>query len=272
MGATLAESILLNTSSSSELESHIALQVGLTNPDAPVFDGDERLKPITYGHLHRALLDLTGTIRSNGVLSPGDTAAIVVPNSVDFVGAFLATCLSRAVAAPLNFKYKKDELIFYLTDQRAKAVILPTFGANPAAREAARQLNIPVYRIKAINDPEWGGVAFTLFDETRGKFLKDEQAPPPPTTTTRRRGSNPNKPSNHLKDPPRPSDVALLLHTSGTTSRPKGVPLTHGNICASISNIRRTYDFSPQDRSLLVMPLFHVHGLMCGLLTQLASR
>jgi hypothetical protein len=77
MGATLAESILLNTStttssssSSSALESHIALQVGLTNPDAPVFDGDERLKPITYGHLHRALLDLTATIRSNGVSRP----------------------------------------------------------------------------------------------------------------------------------------------------------------------------------------------------------
>lgn len=264
MGATtLAESILLNTSfSSKQYENNVALQVGLTNPEAPVFEGDERLKPITYGHLHRALLDLTGVIRSNGVLSPGDTAAIVIPNSVDFVGAFLATCLARAVAAPLNFKYKKDELIFYLTDQKAKAVILPTIGANTAAIEAASQLGIPVYRIKAINDPEWGGVAFTLFDETRGTFLKEAKG------LSRACSTNQLK----LKDPPKPSDVALLLHTSGTTSRPKGVPLTHSNICASISNIRKTYEFSPEDRSLLVMPLFHVHGLMCGLLTQMASR
>lgn len=58
--------------------------------------------------------------------------------------------------------------------------------------------------------------------------------------------------------------MALFLHTSGTTSRPKGVPLTHKNLAASIANIWHTYRFTPQDRSLLVMPLFHVHGLMAG--------
>ncbi len=59
-------------------------------------------------------------------------------------------------------------------------------------------------------------------------------------------------------------DVALLLHTSGTTSRPKAVPLTHGNLSASLTNIIATYQLQPSDRSLLVMPLFHVHGLMAG--------
>ena len=65
-------------------------------------------------------------------------------------------------------------------------------------------------------------------------------------------------------DEPKADDVALFLHTSGTTSRPKGVPLNQGNLAASLANIALTYELSPKDRSLLVMPLFHVHGLMAG--------
>jgi len=68
---------------------------------------------------------------------------------------------------------------------------------------------------------------------------------------------------------PVPEDVALFLHTSGTTSRPKGVPLTHGNLMASIANIAATYQLTPRDRSLIVMPLFHVHGLIGATLSTL---
>lgn len=67
-----------------------------------------------------------------------------------------------------------------------------------------------------------------------------------------------------LADPPQPEDVALFLHTSGTTSRPKGVPLTQSNLATSLDNIAKTYEFTSEDVSLLVMPLFHVHGLMAG--------
>uniref|UniRef100_I2CS66 Peroxisomal-coenzyme a synthetase n=1 Tax=Nannochloropsis gaditana (strain CCMP526) TaxID=1093141 RepID=I2CS66_NANGC len=63
----------------------------------------------------------------------------------------------------------------------------------------------------------------------------------------------------------------MYMHTSGTTSRPKRVRLTHGNLVASLANIQATYELSPADRTLLVMPLFHVHGLIAGLLTSLAS-
>lgn len=63
---------------------------------------------------------------------------------------------------------------------------------------------------------------------------------------------------------PNKEDVALFLHTSGTTSRPKGVPLNQGNLAASLANIALTYELTPKDRSYLVMPLFHVHGLMAG--------
>ena len=79
------------------------------------------------------------------------------------------------------------------------------------------------------------------------------------------------KTAQNESDDPTPEDEALFLHTSGTTSRPKGVPLSHANLTASIKNITATYEFTPTDVSLLVMPLFHVHGLMAGLLAPLSA-
>ncbi len=68
-----------------------------------------------------------------------------------------------------------------------------------------------------------------------------------------------------------PGDVALVLHTSGTTSRPKIVPLTHENLCTSAYNIQSAYELSSTDRCLNVMPLFHIHGLIAAILSTLVS-
>src|SRR4029453_16661801 len=57
-------------------------------------------------------------------------------------------------------------------------------------------------------------------------------------------------------------DAALVLHTSGTTSRPKQVPLSHRNLCSSARHIIAVLGLSPADRCLNVMPLFHIHGLV----------
>ena len=70
---------------------------------------------------------------------------------------------------------------------------------------------------------------------------------------------------------PSDSDVALFLHTSGTTSRPKGVPLRHLNLMKSVDNIKNTYALTPDDTTLIVMPLFHVHGLIGACLSTLNS-
>src|SRR5262245_16438524 len=204
-------------------------------PQPAVFipDGPE----VTYGQLQQQIEAVTAALREGGVQA-GEPIAIVLPNGLEFLVAFLATTWARAVAAPLNPGYKVEEFRFYLEDAGARAVIVSP-GDHPA-REAARQLQIPIWE---------GGL------NARGQvFVRRQTGQPAP---------NPDRSA------PTAGDVALFLHTSGTTSRPKGVPLTHGNLTASIANIAATYQLTPRDRSLIVMPLFHVHGLLGATLSTL---
>ena len=81
----------------------------------------------------------------------------------------------------------------------------------------------------------------------------------------------PKQPLQSLGGPAQVEDVALVLHTSGTTSRPKIVPLSHRNVITSAGNIRETLRLVSSDRCLNVMPLFHIHGLMAATLASLSS-
>ncbi len=204
-------------------------------PQPAVFipDGPE----VTYAQLQTQIETVTAALRAGGVQA-GAPVAIVLPNNLEFLVAFLATTWARAVAAPLNPGYKVEEFRFYLEDAGAKAVIVSP-GDHPA-REAARQLHLPIWECGL--DPN-------------GRVLVRRQGEP----------ATPNAD----RSPPAAADVALFLHTSGTTSRPKGVPLTHGNLMTSIANIAATYQLTPKDRSLIVMPLFHVHGLIGATLSTL---
>ena len=70
---------------------------------------------------------------------------------------------------------------------------------------------------------------------------------------------------------PNEKNSCLFLHTSGTTSRPKGVPLKHKNLLKSLKNIVDTYELDNNDIAMVVMPLFHVHGLIGVALATLSS-
>ncbi|MBI2704919.1 MAG: AMP-binding protein [Actinobacteria bacterium] len=164
-------------------------------------------------------------------MGAGDVVGIVLPNGVDFLVAFLAVTSARAVAAPLNPSYTAAELAFSLGDARARAV-LAAETTSDALAAAASASRLPVWTMPDL--------------ETSGA-------------------------SARLLDAPSPNDVALFLHTSGTTSRPKGVPLTQGALMASLDNIVATYALSADDRSVVVMPLFHVHGLIGVTLSTLRS-
>ena len=183
---------------------------------------------------------------------------------VDFIVAFLAVTCARGVAAPLNAAYKEAEFAFYIEDAGARLVLLPgaggasAAGGAPGPRAAAAKLGVPVAAL-AVAWAFGGGVSVTTTPQSPSLRPLPPRAPDAANTAAL------------AADPPRPADTALFLHTSGTTSRPKGVPLTHANLAASLTNIAATYELTPDDCSFLVMPLFHVHGLMAGLLAPLAA-
>ena len=173
-------------------------------------------------------------------VQPGRAVSIALPNGLDFLIAFLAVARAGAIAAPLNPAYTADEFGFYMEDAEAQLAILPP--GEHAARDAAARLGVPT--IEAALD-DVGKIVLTRGGDT----LTARRDAPPPSS----------------------DDIALFLHTSGTTSRPKGVPLTHGNLAASIANIKRTYALTPDDVAMVVMPLFHVHGLIGVSLSTLNS-
>src|SRR5207245_7905600 len=163
----------------------------------------------------------------------GDRVAMALPNGLPAIVSFLAASVA-GTAAPLNPGYRHDEFSFYLEDTNAKALILPSDGGD-AARLAAGD-KIPV--LTATMD---SGGTVRLSTPAKGVSAS----------------------------PPSPDDIALVLHTSGSTGRPKRVPLKHRNLAASVQNIAATYQLTPDDVSLTVMPLFHVHGLVASTLSTL---
>ncbi|HEX4568995.1 MAG TPA: acyl--CoA ligase [Dongiaceae bacterium] len=189
-----------------------------------------------------AQMDATiGSLRALGV-GRQDRVAMVLPNGPEMAAAFLGVA-SGAAAAPLNAAYREEEFDFYISDIEAKLLLIEAGLESPARAVAARR-GIAVVEVAPLLSAPAG----------RYQLLRDGQ--PAPTG---------------LGEPSGPEDVALVLHTSGTTSRPKIVPLTHDNLTASARNIGRTLALRPTDRCLVIMPLFHIHGLIGALLSSMAA-
>jgi oxalate---CoA ligase len=172
-------------------------------------------------------------------IGAGDRVAIVLPNGPEAATAFLGVA-GCSVAAPLNPNYKAPEFDFYLSDLKAKAVIVEQGSASPVIDVARQHGAIVLEAAWVPTDP--AGV-FELIGDTDGAGI--------------------------ALAPPRPQDEALVLHTSGTTARPKIVPLSHLNLATSARNVAATLSLSPEDRCLNLMPLFHIHGLVAVILGSL---
>ncbi len=194
---------------------------------------------LTYGELLELSRSTRTQLRDAGV-DPQDRIAIVVPNGPLAATSFV-TLANSAATAPLNPAYTAQELRFYLNDIRARLVVIEP-ESPPAVREVATDLGMPI----ATLEPDVrGNGAFTLALEEIGPASD--------------RGS------------PGSEDQALVLHTSGTTSRPKMVPLSHRNLLASATNVASSLGLGPDDRCLNIMPLFHIHGLVAAVLASLAA-
>lgn len=174
-------------------------------------------------------------------IGANDRVAIVLPNGPIMASCFLAVA-SAATAAPLNSGYREAEFEFYLSDLTPKALMIRQGEASPA-RDVATRLGIPI--IDVTEDSAAPAGHFAL-----------DHAPAAVRGNVRTPGAG---------------DTALVLHTSGTTSRPKIVPLTQRNLVASARHIGRTLALGTTDHCLNIMPLFHIHGLIAAVLSSLAS-
>ena len=191
---------------------------------------------VSYSELHAAVERVAGELAGAGIVQ-GDAVAMSFPNGPEMVIAFLAIIAAGAAAAPLNPAYTADELRGYLVDLRPRAMILHG-GAGEPARAACDELGIRVLDATA-------------------------QAPAAVTVADGEGAALP------ARDP---DARALLLHTSGTTSRPKVVPLRQRNLASSARAVAATYALDGADVSHCVMPLFHVHGLVASTLATAVHR
>lgn len=195
-------------------------------------------KALSFGQLSEFSQRILTDMRRRG-FAANDRVAVVLPNGAHMATAFvsLACCVATA---PLNPAYRDEEFEFYLTDLQARAVIALADEPSPVRDVAARH-GIPVLDLLPAEN---GSFEFADSDLT----ALDE---------------NPTAAAG--------ADIGLILHTSGTTSRPKMVPLTVGNLLASAGNIGGILQLRRSDRCLNIMPLFHIHGLIAAVLSSLAA-
>ena len=194
---------------------------------------------MTYEALRQHVDDVAHQLNGLGV-GRGDGVAIVLPNGPELAASLLAVT-AAATAAPLNPAYTADEFAFYFDDLSVVALIVAA-GDESVAREVARARGVRI--LELVVPP--GAPA--------GKFELRGTAGP-----TVERGFA------------QADDIALVLHTSGTTARPKIVPLTQRNLAAAAGNVGVSLSLGPEDRCLNIMPLFHIHGMISAILASLAT-
>jgi oxalate---CoA ligase len=209
------------------------------NPLAPALLAPGR-PDMSYGQLLACIARIASGLRSAGV-DHDDRVALALPNGPELACAIVATG-AYVACAPLDPTCREEELRGYLGTLRPKALIVPA-RADSRARTVAEELGIRCL------DASWSeAMPAGMFDVA----TVDREASAAPSFA----GDN---------------DVALLLHTSGTTSRPKLVPLTHRNLVRSAANVASALALCREDRCLNVMPLFHIHGIVAALLGSLAA-
>jgi acyl-CoA synthetase (AMP-forming)/AMP-acid ligase II len=205
-----------------------------SRPEDVVLLGTDGLT-ITYRSLHGQMVRIAAALRTKRVGRTGRVVT-VLPNGLHAAVGFLGTA-GCAVAVPLNPDLSQSDFAYRFKDVHAEGLLVDR-GLDSAAFAAADECGVKVI--------EYPPLAQDARLEPDAEDLADD--------------------FGAASD-----DVALILYTSGTTSTPKRVPLTHASLIASAWNVASGLELSPSDRCLNVMPLFHIHGLVAGLLSSLVS-
>jgi acyl-CoA synthetase (AMP-forming)/AMP-acid ligase II len=207
-------------------------------PDSPAILAPGRA-PLIYSRLYEHVEKLGRALRGMGI-GRRDRIVVVLPNGPELAVTILAVS-ANAVCAPLNPAFAIEELAGYFADLRPRALVTQA-GIESHARRAALSRGIPIIELLIASEAEAG--LFTISGD---------------------QGSAP------FEDPVSASDTAVLLPTSGTTSRPKIVPQSHASICISAYAHSAALALKETDRCLNVLPLFHGHGLHATLVASLAA-
>jgi acyl-CoA synthetase (AMP-forming)/AMP-acid ligase II len=210
-------------------------------------NGEVTSLKITYGELRLLICQLQAHLETRFTDSR-NTVAMILPNNCEYIIAFFAIIGARGITAPLNPDYQPNEWLFYLKEVKANWIITSPSMDVAAIKKISECLGITVMVLSCQVDQHTHKCVSLLLDDTWMSML-----------------------SPHLTMKASSSDTAIMLHTGGTTGTPKLVPLTHHNLYVSSQNIAEGYQLNQNDRCLLVMPLFHVHGLIGCLLATLVS-
>ncbi len=205
--------------------------------EAPAIGAPGR-RSMSYGELARQVGETRDMLARAG-LRNGDRVALVLPNGPEMAAAFLGVA-SGFTAAPLNPAYRGDEFRFYLEDLDSRLLIVEK-GSESDAIAVARDLGMGVAQVCVADNAPAGAFTLRLIEKPGQRRVTHD------------------------------AGTALVLHTSGTTSRPKIVPLSRDNLAASATNIARSLALCAEDRALNIMPLFHIHGLVGAVLSTMCA-
>jgi fatty-acyl-CoA synthase len=229
-------------------------------------------EPLSFGELHRQAVALAGWLQAHGV-KKGDRVLLFMQNCPQFVIAFYAVQRSDAVVVPVNPMNRADELVHMITDPQAR-VALTTADLAPLVMQANEK--VPA-------DQRLSHVVATRLAEAMPAQLPSDLMPPPallqwlmadpelPAGVVRWRDAiaanqQPNPPNPPNEPTARPDDLALLPYTSGTTAMPKGCMHTHRSLMHNVVGGGIWGHASAESTSLGVVPMFHITGMLYGVL------
>lgn len=232
-----------------------------------VFFGRE----LSYGELHRQAEALAGWLQSRGV-KRGDRVLVYLQNCPQYIVAFYAVQRADAVVVPVNPMNRADEFGHYITDPRARVAITSADLAGTV--HAANEALPPGQRLQHL--------LVTRYADAMPETLAPDLAPQPalregllaehplPAGATRWPDA---LAAGHVPAPPQaePDDLALLPYTSGTTGLPKGCEHTHRTLMPNVVGGSLWAHLSAESTSLGVVPMFHITGMMYGVLGSVYS-
>jgi acyl-CoA synthetase (AMP-forming)/AMP-acid ligase II len=184
----------------------------------------------TYAEFDAAVNRTANMLASHGI-TKGDVVSLLLPNSAEYIIAYLACFKLGALAGPVNSLLKEEEIEFVVNNSEAKLLLV---NSEYRAEVDAIRERLPTLRaIIAFDDY---AAAVEEFDAAPDEAWRARQL-------TR-------------------ADEAIIIYTSGTTGKPKGCLLTHGNLLANAQQITEWLKFTETDRLLTIMPLFHMNAVM----------